>query len=187
MIRMYGWQPERLPKSTPRCSMPEVDQRAWIRRLCLAYGHDLDGYCREVAMTWSQLRQIANEPLCTIGAHTMHHFALAKLSRAEASEEVAASRNRLELELSRPVKFFAYPYGDAASASSRDFDLIEELGFLAAVTTEKNLVKDWHRHHLTALPRVSLNGSYQKLRYLDVLLSGAPFAMWNSLRPTGPY
>jgi len=35
-----------------------------------------------------------------------------------------------------------------------------------------------HRPHLTALPRVSLNGDYQSLTY-PLYLSGAPFALWN--------
>jgi hypothetical protein len=36
-----------------------------------------------------------------------------------------------------------------------------------------------HAAHLHALPRVSLNGLWQDLDYLDVLISGAPFVLWN--------
>jgi hypothetical protein len=36
--------------------------------------------------------------------------------------------------------------------------------------------------HLTALPRVSLNGNYQDTRILPVLTSGAATAMWNRFR-----
>jgi peptidoglycan/xylan/chitin deacetylase (PgdA/CDA1 family) len=82
-----------------------------------------------------------------------------------------------------PIKVFAYPYGDELSASQRDFEIIRNLGFVAAVTTRKGLIYDEHRNALTALPRVSLNGGYQKLRYLDTLLTGAPFVLWNAIRP----
>ena len=40
--------------------------------------------------------------------------------------------------------------------------------------------------HLTALPRVSLNGNYQYLRVLPVLTSGAATAVWNGFRRVDP-
>jgi hypothetical protein len=35
---------------------------------------------------------------------------------------------------------------------------------------------------MTALPRMSMNGAFQRLRYFDVLLSGAPTALLNRFR-----
>jgi hypothetical protein len=46
-----------------------------------------------------------------------------------------------------------------------------------AVTTRKGLIRRSHADRLTALPRVSLNGDYQDLRYLKVMLSGVPCAL----------
>ena len=50
------------------------------------------------------------------------------------------------------------------------------------MTTRKGLIHPRHASELTALPRVSLNGDYQKPRYVKVLLSGAPFALFNVMQ-----
>ena len=47
------------------------------------------------------------------------------------------------------------------------------------MTTRKGVLFPAHKRHLTALPRVSLNGEYQSLTYTALYLSGAPFAIWN--------
>ena len=60
--------------------------------------------------------------------------------------------------------------------------LLRKAGYEMAVTTRKGLIYPAHREHLTALPRVSLNGSFQNLRYLEVLLSGTAFTLFNGFR-----
>jgi hypothetical protein len=39
-----------------------------------------------------------------------------------------------------------------------------------------------HREHLTALPRISVNGEFQQQRYMKVLMSGAGTAIMNRFR-----
>ena len=160
----------------------QKQQRIWIREFCETNRVDLSAICRAQAMTWDELREISADPLCTIGAHTVNHYALAQLSQADATYELVESRRRIAVELGNAPKFFAYPYGDAASAASRDFRLVANAGYEAAVTTRKGLIFSGHRDHLTALPRLSLAGEFQKLRYVDVLLSGSAFAFWNGFR-----
>jgi peptidoglycan/xylan/chitin deacetylase (PgdA/CDA1 family) len=73
--------------------------------------------------------------------------------------------------------------GDPTSAGLREFRIAQELGFKTAVTTRPGVVFAQHRDHLMALPRLSVNGDYQRMRYLRVLMSGAATAMWNGFRP----
>jgi peptidoglycan/xylan/chitin deacetylase (PgdA/CDA1 family) len=77
----------------------------------------------------------------------------------------------------------AYPVGDKTSAGPREFAIAAELGFKTAVTTRPGVLFEQHRQHLMALPRLSLNGEFQRMRYVRVLMSGAATALWNGFRP----
>ncbi|MFT3986227.1 polysaccharide deacetylase family protein [Aestuariivirga sp.] len=166
----------------PVRKLEQHEQRRWILDLCLKQGVNLEAICRAEAMGWDELRGIAKDPLCTIGAHTINHFAVAELDEAEALHEMVASADRIEKELGKRPFHFAYPYGDEGSAAARDFRLAAQAGFRSAVTTRKGLIHSGHKDHLMALPRVSLSGEYQKLRYVDVLMSGTAFALFNGFR-----
>lgn len=162
--------------------MEQHAQRRWIRDFAVRHGVDLGGLCREAAMSWDELRQIATDRLCTIGAHSVNHFNIRALDEAEALNEMRSSSLRIEDELGRRPRHFAFPYGDETSAGPRDFELARRAGFLTAVTTRKGLIYADHANHLTALPRFSLSGEYQSLRHFRTLLSGVPFAMFNGFR-----
>lgn len=162
--------------------LPEVEARAVVARLVAAARLDTSGLCRDLVMSWDEIREAAKDPLLTIGAHTCRHFALSRLDADEARREMAASRARIEAEIGRPCRHFSFPYGCERAAGPREFALARELGFATAVTTRKGLVTRGHAATPTAIPRLSLNGDFQSERYVDVMLSGLPFAMWNAAR-----
>ena len=159
--------------------MPETEARALVARLAAEAGIDLHEPCRELAMTWREIREFAADPLVTIGAHTMSHMALAKLSASQSHAEIVGSIRRTEQELDRPCRHFCYPYGGADSATEREFDIVSRLDLETGVTTRKGVIGS--SHSLFALPRLSLNGLYQRQAYFKALLSGLPFALMNAL------
>ncbi len=163
-------------------ALPEYAQRKWITEIAVRTGLDLGSYCRSVAMSWHEIKELDRDPLCTIGAHTMNHYAVARLDTADALSEMRQSKSGIEEHLGKPVDFFAYPYGDHEAAGARDFGLAEKAGFKASVTTRKGVVYREHAQHVQALPRLMLSGRYQKRRYTDCLLSGLPFALLNRFR-----
>lgn len=163
-------------------SISEFEARRFVTELCNTHGIDTSTLCRDLIMGWDELRDFAEDPLVTIGAHTRRHLALAKLTLSEARLEMEESMRRLESELGRPVRHLSFPYGDETSAGPREFRLAHELGFQTAVTTRKGLIHERHARSTTALPRVSLNGDLQSIRYVKVMLSGAPFAFWDMAR-----
>jgi peptidoglycan/xylan/chitin deacetylase (PgdA/CDA1 family) len=153
-----------------------------IGALCARHGVDQAAICRDLCMNWDELKPFAAEPLVSIGAHTVTHCNLAQQPDEIASEEMATSRARIENTLQSSVAHFAYPYGDRAAASRREFALAGKIGFKTAVTTRPGMIFPENADHPTALPRVSLNGNYQNERILPVLTSGAATAMWNGFR-----
>lgn len=155
--------------------MPEADRVVLIRNLARDYGFDLELHCRSLIMDWQELRQFADDPLCIIGAHTVHHYELAKLPAEQARSEIVQSVDILKAQLGRAPTHLSYPIGGPASAGPREYGLARELGLRSAVTTRPGGLYGRHRDSLHALPRVSLNGLFQSRRYVDVFATGSLF------------
>jgi peptidoglycan/xylan/chitin deacetylase (PgdA/CDA1 family) len=185
----------RFDTSTPQAKQPAFDRvHDWLRTLsehdlqreitalCARHGVDLAAICRDLCMPWDELKAFAADPLVTIGAHSITHCNLAQQSEAIARDELTQSRARIEDALQRPALHLAYPYGDKPAAATREFVLARASGYKTAVTTRPGMMFPESADHMTALPRVSLNGNYQDARILPVLTSGAATAMWNGFR-----
>jgi peptidoglycan/xylan/chitin deacetylase (PgdA/CDA1 family) len=164
-------------------SLPgEGDIHREIGALCARHGVDEAAVCRELCMSFDELKPFAQDKLITIGAHSITHCNLARQPKEIARSEMVTSRARIEDALQRPVVHLAYPYGDKIAAGAREFALAQAAGFKTAVTTRPGMIFPESASHLTALPRVSLNGNYQDTRIFPVLTSGAATAMWNGFR-----
>ncbi len=171
--QLYGWV---------RSFKTEEELRQVVRDLSARYRVDIAAFCEELCMTWDEVAGLADDPLVTIGAHTVNHAMLAKLPERSARSEMDLSRAVIQASLGVRPDHLAYPVGDRTSAGPREFRLAEELGFKTAVTTRPGVLFPAHGGHLTALPRLSLNGEHQQLRHVRVLISGAATAMWNGFR-----
>ena len=166
-----------------RSMKTEDELRKVVRNLCATYRIDIASFCRDLCMDWTELTELAADPLVTIGAHTVNHMMLKKLPDESAVRaEIEMSRAVLEAALGKRPQHLAYPVGDATSAGPREFRIAAQLGFKTAVTTRPGVLFKEHRDHLTALPRISVNGEFQQQRYLKVLMSGAGTAFWNRFR-----
>ena len=118
----------------------EQDIRREISALCERHGVDENAICRDLCLSWDELKPFADDPLITIGAHTITHCNLAKQTEAIATHEMAISRARIETALQRPVVHLAYPYGDKIAAGTREFALAQAAGFKTAVTTRPGMI-----------------------------------------------
>lgn len=140
-------------------------------------GVDPAAMVAQLVMTADELVSLSRHPLATLGAHSLSHRALDFLSDAEALEELSGSADYVEAITGRRPTTFAYPYGDRRSASDRIAALAEKAGFTLAVTTRAGTLDGRAMAAPMLLPRISLNGYYQKPRYVSALASGIPFKL----------
>lgn len=160
-------------------SVGETEQRSMVEALAAESGIDAEAHRASQIMDWSQIADLASDPLCTIGAHTVDHYAIARLDEKQAMFELREGARVIEMETGIAPRHFAFPYGYASAAGPRDFALAQKAGFTSAVTTRHGVVVPAHGDHLHALPRISLNGHFQAARYVDALLSGLPARIEN--------
>jgi len=160
-------------------AVPEDKVQERVAELCWLYKIDTTTITKDAIMTWDEIRQMSASKHISIGAHTMSHPHLARLPENLAAEEMCQSSLVLEAELGRKPKHFAYPFGYKKAASAREFKLAADQRFETAVTTRPGMLFSQHAHHLTALPRISVNGLFQRKRYIGPLIMGLPTRLKN--------
>jgi peptidoglycan/xylan/chitin deacetylase (PgdA/CDA1 family) len=160
----------------------EEELRRVVHDLAARYGVNAEAHCDDLCLTWAELRELAADRLVTIGAHTVNHVMLKKCSETVVRSEMQMSVGVIEAALGSRPQHFSYPVGDPTSAGPREFAIAQELGFKTAVTTRPGVLFPEHRDHLMALPRISLNGEFQRMRYVKVLTSGAATGLWNGFK-----
>ncbi len=95
------------------------------------YARDSTLSSRFLMLDLAGLRQLAAAGM-TVGAHSLSHPILAKVSQDMAWREISESRNVLENALGKTVWAFGYPFGNAATVPTRDVRLAEQAGFRCA-------------------------------------------------------
>lgn len=129
-------------------------------------------------LTAAETRELAAEPLATVGGHGATHQRLAPLPEEALRHELEYSRRVLERWTERAVRHMAYPFGDAAACGQREFEFARRAGWATAATTRRGNVFAEHRDHLTTLPRreipTSLVGLRNALSGLESVVRGWP-------------
>jgi peptidoglycan/xylan/chitin deacetylase (PgdA/CDA1 family) len=105
------------------------------RSLCALRGEWLlpeSGYEGETSghglMNRHELEKLAGQGM-SVGAHTMSHPVLAKMSSELAEEEIRECKTRLESLLQQEIWALAYPFGNPGSAGVREMTMAENAGY----------------------------------------------------------
>lgn len=166
--------------ATVAASINTTDEACAIARLnAVAARHGIDDLAivDQLVMTADELRVLAAHPLASLGAHTVSHRALGLLGDDDVLTELKDSADYVGAIAGKRPSTFAYPYGDGRSVTAKTIALAEAAGLPIAVTTTAGTLMPQHRQALSSLPRISLNGFYQKTRYVSALASGIPFRL----------
>ncbi|MDP1652034.1 MAG: polysaccharide deacetylase family protein [Rhodocyclaceae bacterium] len=89
----------------------------------------------DLMMTSAQVRNMVFSGM-SIGAHTVHHPILARLSDDQAGTEMREGKHALEEIIGAPVPYFAYPNGKPGEDyNAAHVRIAREIGFEAALST----------------------------------------------------
>jgi peptidoglycan/xylan/chitin deacetylase (PgdA/CDA1 family) len=147
---------------------PENDVEGLVDAILLPYGLDVREISNKLSLTWEDLRLLADDPLVTIGAHTVNHFRLNTLTEEGVKRELLESKMKLELNLGRTIDHFSYPFGSRKDVGPREFRIAQEVGFKTATTTRFGTIFNLHQEHLHSLPRINIDLDVNEKELLQI-------------------
>jgi peptidoglycan/xylan/chitin deacetylase (PgdA/CDA1 family) len=127
--------------------------------LCQSFGlsdSEITEQSKEVALSWDEIKVLSNEPLITIGAHTMNHLSMTQQSDSTVIKEMKTSKLEIEAHIGQQVKHFAYPYGSEFDVSKRDIAIATSLGFKTSVLNQAGNIFKQNKKNKQALARMPL-------------------------------
>ena len=95
--------------------------------------HNSGELMHEPKLSDTQISEMLDSGVFELGAHTITHANLAKLSGQQKQLEIENSKQQLEQLFNTNITSFAYPFG---IYDQQDVNIVNNSGFISAVTTE---------------------------------------------------
>jgi peptidoglycan/xylan/chitin deacetylase (PgdA/CDA1 family) len=105
---------------------------------------------REV-MEIEEVKSLAQNPLVTIGSHTVHHALTVNCTDNELEFEIKESKEKLQEWTNKEVKYFSYPNG---RFDGRERKILKESGYKLAATDKKRFITK--NDDLYLMPRIGI-------------------------------
>jgi peptidoglycan/xylan/chitin deacetylase (PgdA/CDA1 family) len=93
--------------------LPAAERNQRVGQLVAEFSEPQSTLGVDTTMTWDQVKEL-NRQGVGFGSHTSTHEILTTIPLAQAQEEIAGSRERIEQKLGKPCLLFAYPNGDCS-------------------------------------------------------------------------
>jgi peptidoglycan/xylan/chitin deacetylase (PgdA/CDA1 family) len=114
--------------------MAEVDFTFQLAGVLEVLGGADPSGLKNLMLSWDDVQALTGLGF-SVGAHTVSHPILSRVSRERAWAEIAGSRAAIGSVLGRAPAAFAYPNGQAQDYTATVRDLVRDAGFSCAVTT----------------------------------------------------
>ena len=125
-------------------------------------------------ITMPHLRELIQDPLCSVGCHGLEHKMFRYMSAAEMQRQCTEERVWLEQTLACKVECFAFPYGRIVEVSNTNRRQINHLGFSLAFSAIEGTLRAMWWTGKYFLPRVNVSETFVErftqgkfLRYKD--------------------
>ena len=163
---------------------PQADLLARVNKFFSQYDIDLSKTTKDLMLNWDQIIELSNTGIVTLGAHTVNHLALNRLTDENIKREVLDSKLRLESKLHKSIDHFSYPFGSSEEVNEREFAIVKECGFKTSTTTRWGNVFQEHRDHKECLPRIPVNEKrdLHDVKFLRLSINGAIPCMINKFK-----
>lgn len=118
--------------------IPDEERQAAVEDLVRRLAPAEPGRPKRLMLTWDEVAALKGLGF-SIGAHTVSHPILARVTPEAAWQEIQGSKLAIERALGTPVRSFAYPNGGISDYDSSTVELVQRAGFTCAVTTQRGL------------------------------------------------
>lgn len=122
------------------CQIKTEQRDDWIRQLREWNGYTEAGR-EENSCVRSMDLKVIDMSTIQIGAHTVSHPVLSKLTEQEQKREIEESKRYLETILEQPVRIFSYPFGVISDYNEETIKICKELGFCKAAANIQGIWK----------------------------------------------
>jgi peptidoglycan/xylan/chitin deacetylase (PgdA/CDA1 family) len=133
---------------------------------------------RALSLTWQHIKELSEDPLVTIGSHTVNHFPLNSLTADKSAFEMNESKRIIEAQIGKEVRHFCYPLG---SHGKKEIEILKQSSYSSATTIKMANIFMENLEHPFSLPRIMIN-SLTTDKILSLQINGLLPALRNKFR-----
>ena len=126
----------------------------------------------KVFLDQKEIKYLSKQKLIAIGSHSHSHYNFSQLTQVQTLTEFKTSKSILEKIIKKKIFHFSYPYGGHLNINFKFTKLLQNLGYLSAVTTIK---KKLYKSDQFELPRIFVNNDNHLFRLKLKLLGFRKF------------